>query len=175
METKDLLPYLNNYQAQLQKIEKQRQYWQDQLKAQLQEILSEVAALDENTLELSLEETYTNLQSVGLGILTRDSGIIEQIERSSRAFPKYGGVLNFSQMYCGDVVIFITYPYIEGLVEEQEAKILQRLAPEAVDKDLILAQVQLFLDEMSAWETSAAISTTKKIGFYANANSSQEL
>lgn len=175
METNDLLPYLNNYQAQLHKIQTQRQYWQDQLKAQLLQTLGEVAALDENTLEVTQEETYTNLQSVGLGILTSNSGIVEHIERSSRAFHKYGGGLNFSQMYCGDVVIFITYPYIEGLVEEQEAKILQRLAPEAVDKDLILSQVKLFLDEMSAWETSAAISATKKIGFYATTNSSEEL
>ncbi len=73
-----------------------------------------------------------------------------------------GGALVFSQSYSGDVYVFIMFPVIEGLVQENGTLEIGLFNPIEIDEKLIVEKVDEFLKEMIKWELP---NTRKRVGY----------
>lgn len=97
--------------------------------------------------------------------ITFDSFPPEMIDCTNQ-IPAYrflpGGTLIFSQSYNGDVYIFMMFPEIENLQQENKVVELGQYNPEAITEKLIVEKVDEFLKEMIEWEVP---SLKKKVGY----------
>jgi hypothetical protein len=102
-----------------------------------------------------------NLDLLSLGFKSESSGIVGQVEGVFKFFAKIGGKLIYSQVYNGEIYVLIDYPHIEGHVERQSPKFLDKYEPSQISADIILDHINIFLEEMLSWESG----TRKLIGF----------
>jgi hypothetical protein len=73
-----------------------------------------------------------------------------------------GGALVFSQSYSGDVYIFIMFPILESLVQENGTLEIGLFGPNEINEKLIVEKVDEFLKEMIKWELP---NTRTKVGY----------
>lgn len=73
-----------------------------------------------------------------------------------------GGALIFSQSYNGDVYVFMMFPNVENVHQENNVRELGIYAPESITEKLIVEKVDEFLKEMIAWEVPQL---KNKVGF----------
>ena len=68
---------------------------------------------------------------------------------------KIGGrFLNFSQLYNGDIVVIIGFPYVVELMEEINPLEIGKFHPSLITEEFIYDKVGIFLNKMIQWERS---------------------
>jgi hypothetical protein len=111
-------------------------------------------------------ETITlSFRNVPSGLTYNDDHAINQQEGKSGNLIKYGATLNFSFVYLGDVIIWMTYPCIREILENTEDFIdITRMKPDKINREVIHEIIDKFLAEVIAWHTGK-LGKQQRIGF----------
>lgn len=108
-----------------------------------------------------------SLEAVYLVFDHEPSGIVEQSPFSVVQKMKIGGFLSFSQTRNGQIVVWISYPFIDGMTEEKpKNETLETLEPEELSEEAVMRFIEKFLEEMIQWENDAR----DEIGFVRHRN-----
>ena len=149
---KDLKLKVEKFNSTISRIDSKRKQWQNQTKPLLVKVLGEI--MDQVQLELLVlvTDTRINHESVNLQFKSKPSGISEKREKIVKAYIKWGGALNFSQAYNGEVHIVVNYPYVDEIVAQNKHTLLIRIEPDKITDEFIYARVNDFLGDMLNWE-----------------------
>jgi hypothetical protein len=158
--------------AILQQIELSRRTWHESTQ---KFIVAEVNAFIKPLLldwVVDVNDSIYNHETITLRFKNRPSGlsyneesIFNQQEGKSGNIVKYGATLNFSYVYLGDVMVWMTYPFIPEILENTENFIdLMRLKQEKVDKQVIHEAITRFLTEVIGWHLGK-VGQEQRIGF----------
>jgi hypothetical protein len=153
-------------------IEQSRQTWHDQTKKLIVKELAVLTNLADLDWDVAVNDSIINHETVTVAFRNVPSGlrynevsILNQQEGKSGNIVKFGGTLNFSYVYIGDVVIWMTYPYIRDILENTENFVdFFRVKQEKLDTGIIREAVEKFLKEIIAWHTGKA-GREQRIGF----------
>lgn len=144
------------YSHALLKIQERRQYWQLHAKPFLLKYINSVVEKCPLKWKAGINEILQNLESVYLVFDAEPSGIVEQSQFSLVQKMKIGGFLSFSQTRNGQIVVWINYPYIDGMTEEKsKTDMLETIEPEELTEESVNRFIEKFLDEMTQWENDA--------------------
>ena len=156
------------YHGILQNTKNYREAWNKEIKTMIQEQLQ--AIMEETGLEASVEtkDDLQNLEAIGLDLGQDISGITEQVGAAERNFIKSKGTLIYQQLFNGKIMITISYPFIEGLGQPKQPKMIEILRPEELEPPFILRHVEEFLKEIIAWEDYDDDAPGQPIGFQNN-------
>jgi hypothetical protein len=121
---------------------------------------------------VDLNDSILNHETVTLafhngpsGLQYNDESLINQQEGKSGNLIKYGGTLNFSNVYLGDIVVWMTYPYIREILENTADFVdLFRLKQEKLSASVVHEAVVKFLREVIAWH-AGKVGQEQRIGF----------
>lgn len=156
----------------LHDIEQARLVWHEKIKKL---IIHELHKAKDNTdLEwiIDINDSIRNHETVILRFPNKPSGLsyneqnsFNEQEGKSGNIIKYGGTLNFSYVYLGDVMIWMTYPYIPEILENTENYVdVMRLKQDKVEADVIQESIKKFLLEIISWHLGK-IGQEQRIGF----------
>jgi hypothetical protein len=142
------------YKNMLNQVAQWRSTWSKELKTF---ILTEVTKLLEATgLEATVneEEKIKGLESITIMLGNKKSGIYEMAGDGNerKDFFKEYGTLVYSQLFNGKVQVWMTYPFIEGLIEPRPPKLIGIYAPPEFNEALIIGHVETFLKDLIEWE-----------------------
>ncbi|NND05805.1 MAG: hypothetical protein HKN87_05450 [Saprospiraceae bacterium] len=156
------------YQDILNNTRAYREAWKKETRAMIEEQLQ--AIMDETGLEASVEtkDDLNNLEAIGLDLGQDVSGISEQVGAAKRNFIKSKGTLIYQQLFNGKIMITISYPFIEGLGQPKQPKMIEILRPEELEPPFILRHVEEFFKEIIAWEDYDDDVPGQPIGFQTN-------
>jgi len=145
---------VEKYKDMLNKVEEWRGTWDKSLK---KFILTESKKLFDSTgLDASIteEEKLKGLESISIKLGNKKSGIYEAEDnlKDRKDFFKEYGTLVYSQLFNGKIQAWMTYPFIEGLMEPRPPKLIGIFAPPEFSEDLIVSNVESFLKDLIAWE-----------------------
>lgn len=145
------------YALSLIKVQERRKHWQLQTKPFLHKHLKEITEKTKLTWKSGSNETMQNLESIFIVFDSEPSGIVEQTQFSVVQKMKIGGFLSFSQNRNGQVIVWINFPFIEGMTADEKAKneILETVEPEEITEESVNRFMHKFLDEMIQWENDA--------------------
>lgn len=144
------------YAQALIKIQERRKYWQLQSKPFLLKHLAEIVEKNKLSWKTGSNESIQNLESVFIVFDHQPSGIVEQSQFSVAQKIKIGGFLSFSQTRNGQVIAWISFPFIDGMTEEKaKNEILETIEPEEINDESVNRFVHKFLGEMIQWENDA--------------------
>lgn len=156
----------------LKDIEQSREVWDNKTKKFiLQELNGAIADLNLDWV-IDLNDSIKNHETISLRFHNRPSGlsyneqnIFNEQEGKSGNLIKYGGTLNFSYVYLGDVMIWMTYPYIPEILENTENFVdLMRLKQEKLNAKVIEEAITKFLTEVISWHLGK-VGQEQRIGF----------
>lgn len=164
MNIEELQPQVEQLEQTFNIIKEKREVWQESIKPTLIKVLSEITQAYKLRWHVQQSEDRKNHEGIILAFDSSHSGISEKTERSFKAHIKIGGALCFSQVYNGDVFVFVSYPYVEGVVGRKEALVYGKYSPEEITESFILSKVSSFIDEMTNWEKAHS---SRPIGFNA--------
>ncbi|WP_143308597.1 hypothetical protein [Chitinophaga vietnamensis] len=109
-----------------------------------------------------VNEAWQNMESVYVMFNYTPSGIVEKTPNAIVQKMKKGGLLSFSQSRNGQIVIWVAYPFVDGITEEgPKTSTLDTVEPEEIDGPYITRYVEKFLEEMLEWENASR----EEIGF----------
>lgn len=144
------------YSAVLEKVKQRRAAWQEKAKPFLINYLNEVTARFPLKWKAGANEMMQSLEAVYLVFEHEPSGIVEQSPFSVVQKMKIGGFLSFSQTRNGQIVVWISFPFIDGMSEEKPRnETLETVEPEELDPESLDRFIGKFLDEMIQWEDDA--------------------
>lgn len=144
------------YTAVLQKVKERRTDWQEKAKPFLVKHLGEVTARLPLKWKAGANEMMQGLEAVYLLFDHEPSGIVEQSPFSVVQKMKIGGFLSFSQTRNGQIVVWISFPFIDGMSEEKPRnETLDTLEPQELDEAAVERFISKFLEEMIQWEDDA--------------------
>lgn len=144
------------YALTLVKVQERRKHWQLQTKPFLLNHLKEITEKTSLTWKSGSNEAIQNLESIFIVFDSEPSGIVEQTQFSTVQKIKVGGFLSFSQNRNGQVIAWISFPYIDNMTEEKtKHEVLETIEPEEVTEETVNRFVHKFLDEMIQWENDA--------------------
>ncbi len=155
------------YTEVLQKVQQRRQCWQTQAKPFLVKFLGSITETFKLNWKAGANEMMQSLEAVYLVFDHEPSGIVEQSPFSVVQKMKIGGFLSFSQTRNGQIVVWISYPFIDGMTEEKpKNETLETLEPEELSEEAVMRFIEKFLEEMIQWENDAR----DEIGFVRHRN-----
>lgn len=142
------------YKNMLDQVTDWRATWSKSLK---KFILKEIKKLLEATgLEATIneEEKIKGLESISIKLGNKKSGIYEMAAEGNerKDFFKEYGTLVYSQLFNGKVQVWMTYPFIEGLIEPRPPQLIGIYAPPEFNESLIINHVETFLKDLTEWE-----------------------
>ncbi len=145
------------------RIEERRNHWhtisRDLIATTLKELVARFPMFDWT---VDINEAWQNMESVYVMFNYTASGIVEKTPNAIVQKMKKGGLLSFSQSRNGQVVTWVSYPYVDGITEDgPKNTVLHTAEPEEVDQDYIHRYVEKFLEEMISWENDSR----EEIGF----------
>lgn len=145
------------------RIEERRNLWHTTtcgfIKEQLDALTVRFPMFDWKT---QVNEVWQNMESVYVVFNAVPSGIVEKTPVAVTQKMKKGGLLSFSQSRNGQVTIWIAYPAIDGLTEEEFKNVnVETLEPEEIDEACMKRSIEKFLEEMIQWENDGR----NEIGF----------
>ncbi len=144
------------YTAVLLKVKERRTAWQQQAKPFLIQHLNEVIARHPLNWKAGANEMMQGLEAVYLLFDHEPSGIVEQSPFSVVQKMKIGGFLSFSQTRNGQIVVWISFPFIDGMTEEKPRnETLDTLEPGELTAESVDRFIGKFLEEMIQWEDDA--------------------
>lgn len=144
------------YLATLAKTEERRRYWNEKSKAFILQYLTNIAAQYPLPWKAGANETVEGLEAVFIALEHSPSGIAERTPFNLVHKLKAGAFLSFSQNRNGQVVIWMSFPFIDGLQDETPKKeTFETVEPEEIDEALIIRNIEKFLIELAQWENDA--------------------
>lgn len=144
------------YSHALLKTQDRRQHWQLTSKPFLLKYLGEIAEKCKLKWKVGSNEILQNLESIYLVFDAEPSGIVEQSQFSLVQKMKIGGFLSFSQTRNGQIVVWINFPFIDGMQEDKsKTEMLETIEPEEITEENLNRYIEKFLDEMIQWENDA--------------------
>ncbi len=159
----------NKYQAILDQVVNFRKNWDEKLKDFIIEKSNEILHHTGIRAAVQVEERFENLESVTISLGKSISGIAEQVDvDTKRTIIKDRGALIYSQLFNGKIQAWITYPLIEGLMQQKPPKMIGIYAPHEFDEKLIMSNFDDFFNELIEWENyddDQPNHITNRIGF----------
>ncbi|RPD38445.1 hypothetical protein [Chitinophaga barathri] len=150
------------YSAVLLKVQERRACWQAKSKPFLIRFLAGITEKYKLKWKAGANEMMLGLEAVYLVFDHEPSGIVEQSPFSVVQKMKIGGFLSFSQTRNGQIVVWISYPFIDGMNDEKPKNdMLETIEPEEITEDSVTRYIQKFLMEVIEWENNAR----EEIGF----------
>lgn len=145
---------VDKYKEMLDKVTQWRTTWSKSLKTF---ILKEINKLIETTgLEATVleEQKIKGLEAITIKLGSKKSGIYEMADATNerRDFFKEYGTLVYSQLFNGKVQVWMTYPFIEGLIEPRPPQLIGIYAPPEFNESLIISNIESFLKNLIEWE-----------------------
>lgn len=153
-------------------IESNRANWDQYLRPLILKTFKSIQKKIDLNLKIREINEIKNLEAIRLTFGYLNSGLFVEQKKHKQEIPpmvliKKGGYISYSQIANGKISVFIHYPYIEDIYGEPD-KILELgiFAPMEITRDLILGQIEQFLDEIVKWEKEEK----KLIGFHTRRN-----
>ncbi|RPE13566.1 hypothetical protein EGT74_08635 [Chitinophaga lutea] len=144
------------YKQVLAKVQDRRRHWHEHSKPFLKQYLSEVSEKHQLNWKAGANESMQGLEAVYLVFDHEPSGIVEQSPFSVVQKMKVGGFLSFSQTRNGQVVVWISFPFIDGMAEEKpKVETIETIEPEEITAENITRFISKFLDELIQWENDS--------------------
>jgi len=154
---------MEKYTAIKEKVEKYKQMldnvvtwrvaWDDKLKKFIQTEIKKLLSHTEMEATITEEEKIKGLESISIKLGIRKSGIYELADSNQRKdFFKEYGTLVYSQLFNGKVQAWMSYPFIEGLMEPRPPKLIGIFAPPEFNEQLIMSNFESFLNGLIEWE-----------------------
>lgn len=145
---------VGKYKTMLDQVTIWRETWSKTLK---KFILKEVKKLLDATgliATISEEEKIKGLEAITIRLGSKKSGIYAMADKGNerKDFFKEFGTLVYSQLFNGKVQVWMTFPFIEGLVEPRPPKLIGIYAPPEFTEDLIINNIETFLKDLIEWE-----------------------
>ncbi len=162
MKIEHLEERINDYRTSIKTVVDKRLLWKTKTKNLLKQTLQ--IAVKQYDIGWKVQELSWIHNNEAVNI-TFDSFPPEMID-CTNLIPAYqflpGGALIFSQAYNGDIYVFMMYPEIENVTQENNVVEFGRYTPESITEKLIVEKVDEFLKEMIKWEVP---SLKKKVGY----------
>jgi hypothetical protein len=169
MEIKELAVEL---QGIYESIEDSRKRWYDHTR---ELIVTELNVVRESVILdwiVDINDCIQNHETITLafrnapcGLTYNDNNQFNQQEGRSGNLIKYGGTLNFSFVYLGEVMIWMTYPYIREILENTDNFVdFDRLKQDKITPEFIQDVVKKFLQHIIAWH-AGKVGQEQRIGF----------
>ena len=146
----------SSYLMSLAKTEERRRHWNEKVKPLAFQFFTNIAAQFPLPWKAGVNETIENLEAVFIALEHTASGIAERGPFNLVHKLKAGAFLSLSQNRNGQVVVWMQFPFVEGLDEEGAKKeTFETIEPEEVDAALLTHSVEKFLSELITWEDDA--------------------
>ena len=144
------------YRQVLAKVNDRRRHWHEHSKPFLKQHLSEVSEKHQLNWKAGATESMQGLEAVYLVFDLEPSGMVEQSAFSVVQKMKVGGFLSFSQTRNGQVVVWISFPFIDGMADEKpKVETIETIEPEEITVESVTRFISKFLDEMIQWENDS--------------------
>ena len=140
------------YNEALHAIEKRRETWQKTTKKRICDTLEEMKGAVDMGWTVGTYEHKKNLESIYITFPNKQSGIPMLKEEGESEHIKFGGYLCYTQSSNGKVHVWINFPTIEKIKDQEERKVLGEYDPSDIAEDMIVGDVEQFLVEMVKWE-----------------------
>lgn len=111
-------------------------------------------------------EQTQNLEAVYLSLNESESGIVERADEGLIPLAKQGGYICFSQLLNGIVQVWVSFPTIDKILEQQPDTPLANFTPDDIDEKVVVECVEKFLEVLMIWEVGENhVEKKRKIGF----------
>lgn len=160
----DIGKLTEEYKQVLAKVQERRKCWHERSKPFLKQHLSAMAEQYKLNWKAGANESMQGLEAMYLVFDHEPSGIVEQSPFSVVQKMKVGGFLSFSQTRNGQIVVWISFPFIDGMEEKPKIETVETIEPEEVTAEQVDRYIEKFLTEMIQWEEDAR----DEIGFRAH-------
>lgn len=162
MKIEHLEERVSDYKASIETVIAKKTHWSKKAKPLIVKTLKEIA--NSYTIGWKVQELNWIYNNEAINI-SFESFPLELMECTNQ-IPTYqfipGGALVFSQTYSGDVYIFISFPELDHVPNENNLLELGSISPLELTEKVIIENVDEFLKEMIQWELP---NTRKKVGF----------
>ncbi|MEZ4906931.1 MAG: hypothetical protein R2771_04640 [Saprospiraceae bacterium] len=153
MDYKVLEKKLSHYNEVLNNTKQYRKDWNDNLKNTIMETLEEIIENSGMDAEIDEHDQFAGLETITLSLGIVESGISEKIDDNiEKPLIRSNGNLLFQQLFNGKISIWINYPFIEGVGEPKQPKMLEIVRPNELKEINILRYFENFIDELTEWE-----------------------
>ncbi|WP_295126103.1 hypothetical protein [uncultured Chitinophaga sp.] len=150
------------YLMALAKTEERRRYWNEKTKPFVFQYLTAIAGKYPLPWKAGANELVEGLEAVYIALEATPSGIAERGPFNMVHKLKAGAFLSLSQNRNGQVIVWMSFPFIDGLQDEAPKKeTFETVEPEEVDEALLVRCLEKFLVELANWEDDAK----EEIGF----------
>ena len=162
MKIEHLDERIQDYNASIETVLNKKIYWQNTTKQILKDTLNRITTMFEIGWKVQELSWLNSNEAINITF----HSIPANLREKSNLLPSYqfiqGCSLVFSQSYNGEVHIFILFPLIENLQDENNTINLGIYDPDEITDTLIVEKVDVFLKEVINWEVPIE---QKKLGF----------
>lgn len=151
-----------------------RRIWQDSLKAEIMQNLTELSEKAGLTGTVEEREELVNLGGVVFSLGAEKSGMSHAVaENIQRDMIKQNGSLIYQQLFNGKIMVLVNYPFIENYGQQSQPKPIGIYRPEELKKPFIVRHLEAFIQEIINWEDydddhNGGAKDHQTIGFHAN-------
>ncbi|HVA98849.1 MAG TPA: hypothetical protein VNG53_08140 [Bacteroidia bacterium] len=171
MNTENIKVKINDYINAVDQVKKARQQWQSKTKSLIKDTLETVKNLSNLGWFVDINDQKINHETVCLAFNDQPSDIsynpnsvYNKLNGKKENLINYGGSLNLSFLNNGRILAWVSYPYIPGIIEKSDIKVLHSFDIDKIDEQTIVQQIELFLDEMIKWKKNEK-GEWQKVGF----------
>ena len=145
------------YHEALNAIDTRRNYWQTHARQLIISAFEESKKATNLRWDIGASNRTKNFESVYLYLLPAPSGVVEETEKLMTSIIREGGQLSYQQAIDGTVMAVVFYPGYskKNYKNEPSPKIIRHISPLDLTKEMILADVATFLEEVIKWENNA--------------------
>jgi len=148
----DLKNSIEKYFEACENVKKRRETWNEQTKTSIKKTLEEIKETYKLDAQVQSFSSGKNIGAVNLSLNNQHSGIVQENEKSMKAFVKDPGYLVFTQSYNGLIHVIVSLPSIDGIVEKQSGVLLATIEPSECTIDVINKYVVDFFEKITTWE-----------------------
>ncbi len=143
----------SKYKSLLDAVDSYRAQWESKLKKFIIKESKAILTATGIDADVDSESTVHGLEAITIKLGMRKSGIYQKMDNGEKkAIWKDYGSLIFGQLFNGKVQVWMTYPILEGLMEPRQPKMIGIYAPPEFNGELVLSNIEFFLNELIAWE-----------------------
>ena len=141
------------YKNLLNTVDEYRSQWEKKLKKSIIKEAKAILDATEINADVDAESTVHGLEAITIKLGMRRSGIYQKMDSGEKkSVWKDHGSLIFGQLFNGKVQVWMTYPILEGLMEPKPPRMIGIYVPPEFNDELILSNIEFFLNELIAWE-----------------------
>lgn len=147
------------------------QQWQEKTKTFIISALEEIKNTYQLDIQVQLNDAITNHESIFFSCGNKPSGlsynqnnVFNAAEGLNGLLMKKGAALFYSIGYRGEVLIWMSYPSVEGVIEhEEEYNQIRTMAQSEITRETIHEDVVHFFKQVTRWNQGEVVK--EKIGF----------